>query len=203
MSAFLPFLIIAAAVALVVGPVMLMRPSKQQQRQSRLRSKAMAIGMRVQMMPLPAVGGASKAKASQGTYAAYCLPWGGEQKDLAPWLLVRGPYAHELNFSGVWQWPERLQAGDSWHPLLLPLLEKLPVNVMAVGNGPQGLSFYWDERGGEEDVEQLGDFAAGAAATATVALGCWLIDSQVSCRALGPARCLRLLCRYQAVFLGD
>lgn len=154
MSEIIPFLIIGAAVAMIVGPIMLMRPSQRQQREIKLRNRAIELGLRVHMMPLPESGleaGGSRSRQC----AAYCLPWTAEDADINPWLLFKGQYEHEVHFSGSWHWVGKLEADVIWHALLKPFVAELPDTVLAVGNGPQGLSLYWSENGPAEEVERL------------------------------------------------
>ena len=148
----LPLLIIAATVALVVGPIMLMRPTAGQQKLARLRSRALELDLRVHMMPLP------ESVEGRRQCAAYCLPWSTDDGDAAPWLLVRGQYDHDIHFSGHWQWSDDQTAPQRWHGLLMPRLAELPESVVAVGNGPQGLCVYWRERGPERQLERLAEW---------------------------------------------
>ncbi len=133
---------------------MLMRPNKQQQRESRLRQHALTQGLRVHMLPLPA-SAAEISKQRSSSCATYCLPWTEQNRDVEPWLLLRGSYAHEINFSGCWQWVGKMQADPVWFSLLKSLIEELPNSVLAVGNGPQGLCVYWSEKGQEADVDRF------------------------------------------------
>ncbi len=158
MNSWLPVVIVLMAVAMVVGPVMLMQPSARQRREASLRSRAESLGLRVHLLPLPG------SKTPGQLSPAYCLPWRRDNADLSAWLLVRGNYEHALNFSGVWQWQQGMEAGSAWHEPVLKLLPQLPACVQAVGNGPQGLCLYWDELGGSGRVDELGDWLSRLAA---------------------------------------
>lgn len=156
MSDIFPYLIIAVAIALVVGPVMLMRPSQRQQRQLKLRNCATQQGLRVHMMPLPTLGAGSQEGPSRPC-AAYCLAWPPQHADTSGWLLLKGKLEHEIHFHGVWVWATNQAADDYWHALLRTVLQSLPDGVLALGNGPQGLSIYWNEVGDEAAVKALAD----------------------------------------------
>jgi len=156
MSDIFPFLIIAVAIALVLGPVMLMRPSQRQQRQLKLRNCATRMGLRVHMMPLPSLGAGSQQGPSSPC-ATYCLAWPPEQADTSGWLLLKGKMEHEIHFHGVWVWATNQAAEEHWHPLLRAVLNAIPNGVLGLGNGPQGLSVYWNEVGDENDVKVLAD----------------------------------------------
>ena len=143
----LALVIILFAVAMVVGPVMLMQPTASQRRTAAIREEALKLGLRVNLLPLPMRGGNEQ-------WPAYTLSWQRDNCDIREWLLVRDSYSHEINFSGAWQW-FREPAGPQWHEALKTLLVSLPESVAGVGNGPQGLSVYWNEKGGEEVLEGL------------------------------------------------
>ena len=62
-------------------------------------------------------------------------------------MLVRGGFEHELHFEGFWQWGTGEPAAKYWHPAIKQALEQLPDSVLALSNGPQGLSILWSEKG--------------------------------------------------------
>ncbi len=144
MTAWLPLLIVCGAIALVLGPVLLLQPSQRQRRVIALRNHALTLGLRVHFMPL---------NGEQVT--AYCLPWLSDKDDRSLWLLIRKNYAHELHFQQCWHWSGDATASESWCLRLKDVLAQLPEGVDAVGNGPQGLAFYWREKGDIARLEQL------------------------------------------------
>ncbi len=148
----LPFIIVLLAVAMAVGPLLLMRPTKKQQREMHLRQKAIKNGFRVQLRAAPK--GAVKTDSGD-MLAVYSLPWGRKNADVSPWLLVKRPYCHELHFCGVWEWEGRSAAASKWLAPLQRTLAQLPDDVVAVGNGPQGVYVYWREADSESTLEQL------------------------------------------------
>ena len=99
-----PIIIIALAVAMVVGPVMLMRPSRLQQRQSRLRQYALEQGLRVQLQPLPDGAASPDERQMLPVYLLPPAPAAGGSRRLPPWLLIRHAISHDIHFSGHWDW---------------------------------------------------------------------------------------------------
>ena len=155
---WIPLTIIALALAMVIGPIMLMRPTKRQQRLVKLREEAAKNGLQVRMLPVPRPGessGRSVPSEAQELVAVYSLPWSKKDVDTAPWLLARGKFAHELHFSGQWQWVDKAVAAEVWHQPLHRALAGLPSGVLAIGNGPQGLHVYWREDEQEATVVAL------------------------------------------------
>lgn len=145
-----PILLCLAAVALFMGPVLLMQPTPAQRREARLRKRALDLGLRVHLQPVPKESG-SKPRAKM--IAAYCLPWESNKDANNVWLLVKTGYSHGLHFSGPWDWEKEAEGGN-----LLALqqsLDTLPERVTAIASGPQGLCCYWDELGGEQVLDEI------------------------------------------------
>lgn len=148
MDSWVPLVFIVLAVAMAVGPVLMLKPSKYQQRLADLRSKALSMGLRVHMLPLEGV---------QEPVPAYCKPREDKDADRSPWVLLRTGYSHEVNFHNEWAWQKDLRAEECWHERILLLLDSAPAQLLAIGNGPQGLCCYWDERGGEAVLTKIND----------------------------------------------
>ena len=146
MESWAPVMFIVLAVAMAVGPVLMLKPSKRQQGLARLRARALEMGLQVHLLPL------SKGRSSVSTY---CRPWQEKGADKAAWTLERMTYEHDLHFFGEWSWQAGLAAEPHWHGPLKALLPQIPQQLLAIGNGPQGLCCYWDERGGEMVLEEI------------------------------------------------
>jgi len=155
MSSWYPVIFIVLAVAMAVGPVLMIRPSKRQQRLAGLRAKALTLDLRVHLLPL----------AASSSVPAYCLPWPDSKKNQPNaqcrqvWVLKKMAFAHELHFQQRWDWLGDLSADRFYHAVIRRYLQALPAqlveHIQALGNGPQGLCCYWDEIGGEEALELL------------------------------------------------
>ncbi len=160
---WLPIIICLAAVALLLGPILLMQPSASQRRQAKLRQLAQSRGLRVHLQRPPE--GANVDDPNM--MPMYCLPW-NEQKDVRNvWSLVKKPYTHELHASGYWDWakaPEHYSEQQYWSSFW-PLLDQLPQRVVALSSGPQGLCCYWSELGGEGLVDDIAQWLEQASAT--------------------------------------
>lgn len=149
-------LLILGAVAMAVGPVMLMQPNSAQRYQEHLRAKALQLGLRVKVQTLPAQ--ATDAEA-QRAMPVYYLPLKPDQMP-GDWLLVRAPYAHEAHLRDYWVWQGKGRSTAvelSWLEQILP---QLPVSVCALGASPMGVGCYWTEQGGQATLLVLRDLLA-------------------------------------------
>lgn len=154
---WIPILLCLAAVALFFGPVLLMQPTPAQRREARLRKKALDLGMRVHLQPVPKDSGETRAKM----IAAYCLPWENNKDASNVWLLVKTGYSHGLHFSGHWDWEKKAEGGNL--SALQQALETVPERVTAIASGPQGLCCYWNELGGEQVLEEIANWLKSTA----------------------------------------
>jgi len=136
----LPLVFVLLAIALIVGPIMMMQPNSRQRKEIALRDRALKLGMRVHILPL-------KVGKETRHIPAYCLPWKTDRADHKHWLLQRRSFEHDLHFSQRWDWVDGAEAGKNWHEGLQNLLPKMPDSVLAVSNGPQGVCIYWTEKG--------------------------------------------------------
>jgi len=143
-------LFVALAVALVICPIMLMQPNARQRREIAYRDKAISLGLKVHLLPLPEGQGSRQVPA-------YCLPWHSDKADARPWLLVKGTFDHELHFCSHWDWFGGQVAAPEWHPTLERALNNIPDSILAIANGPQGLCVFWSEKG---DISLLDEFVA-------------------------------------------
>ncbi|NIB41292.1 hypothetical protein HBA55_16945 [Pseudomaricurvus alkylphenolicus] len=148
---WLTILIVGCAVALLLGPIMLMQPTAGQRRQAALRQCAADNGLRVHLQPPPeGADGTEKLNSS----AMYCLPWKRAKDARNVWVLVRRAYEHELHAFGRWDWQGE-GAGSVSMAMMADRLKRLPAPVFAVASGPQGLCCYWSELGDEAVVREL------------------------------------------------
>ncbi|WP_299944082.1 hypothetical protein [uncultured Microbulbifer sp.] len=148
MSEWVPVIIIALVIGLVLGPVMWLKPNRRDRQLADMRSRAARAGITVQIQALP-------APAGRGTAAVYSHPWRDRKGLQVGWSLQRQRVAHELNFAGCWDWGSARAAPQSaWHHLH-QLLEKVPVDTDAVVATDVGLGIQWRETGGGQAFAKL------------------------------------------------
>ncbi len=154
---WLPIVICLAAVALLLGPIMLMQPSAGQRREARLRQRALDLGLRVHLQ-VPPIG--TDVARHIKSLPMYCLPWTDQRDTRFVWSLVRKKYEHELHCQGRWDWETKSESSQS--EKILTILEGAPDKIMAVVGGPQGLCGFWNELGSETDVDEIAQWLKDA-----------------------------------------
>ena len=88
MSWFVVFLMLLAF-AMMVGPILLVQPSRRDRKVAGMRAKASQLGLRVSLQ-----------KLGEDNLAVYELPWSRtDQRPLmgVEWMLERKPYAHDIH----------------------------------------------------------------------------------------------------------
>jgi len=139
--------ILVVVVALIVGPVMMLKPNPAQQKKEQLRLRAHHSGLRFAMRALPKLKTDMDAPTPM---PVYYLPPKVLPEDLRDWMLLRTAYAHEGNFYQEWDWHGSDRPDPSTQQSLKDFLPQLPAGVKAIAAGHQGVSVYWDEKNGEE-----------------------------------------------------
>ncbi|MFC6635552.1 hypothetical protein [Microbulbifer taiwanensis] len=148
MSGWLPLIIILFAVALVLGPVMWLKPSERDRRLADLRGRAARSGMTVQMQALPAALG-------EGTAAVYYSRWQDSRRLQLGWILERQRVEHDMHFEGRWDWRNgRAAPQAAWEPLR-QMLDQLPEGACALVASQNGLGIQWRETGGDSAFRSL------------------------------------------------
>ncbi len=138
-------------VALVVGPVMMMRPNPAQKHKENMRSLARARGVHFSIRNIPQQADEQEKPAAVPVY--FFPP---EKSQLSPsWMLVRTNYEHEINLLGWWAWRGDARATAAELAVLKAELKVLPESVRAVSSGNGGICVYWEEKGGEPVLQQI------------------------------------------------
>ena len=140
--------VMVLVVMMVVGPVMMIRPTPRQRRLTQLRGTALPAGMSVRMARL------KEGVGSHDSYsiAVYSLPVPEELKKTIKdtprfnWRLLRRNMSHELHLAHYWDWEDRAKAPLEISNSLLDWLTTLPKSVRAVEMTGYGPSLYWTEQ---------------------------------------------------------
>lgn len=141
--------VILLALAMVVGPVMMIRPSPGMARVGRLRTLASQRGL---VVALPK----RKEGEKRVVGAKYILPNTSPQDATAhipTWSLRCQQQAHELHFDELWDWESEGRIVALGEPLLHQLLREAPEGVTGLSSDPGGTGVLWDEscRGDSEE----------------------------------------------------
>lgn len=128
----LTLFIIAGVVAMVIGPILMLRPSSRDNRLAKLRQKAAQSGLKLTMF-----------NQHERSVAIYIKTW-PEQLDITPWSLLKGSLDHALHFDGTWDWEDQ-QAPKHWHGVIRDLLSAIDDEVIGISADSQGLGLHWKE----------------------------------------------------------
>ncbi|GLS27275.1 hypothetical protein [Marinibactrum halimedae] len=141
-----PVVMVVMAIALAVGPVMMMRPSPRQARLAKLRTEAAQLGLTVHLPKWPkAHTQLAPVKAPDGAIR-YLLPWQSPSTEIKPALLIRSSYTHELHVNGIWQWVQQPEQPDQSSLLETWVKEAaIPASVCAIGLSRAGVYVDWTE----------------------------------------------------------
>lgn len=141
------YVIIFLTLALVIGPVLWMKPTQSQARQAKIRQLAKQSGLDVRITELPQAHRALVRRDASSQGVVYRLP-------------VRDPRAvvevqHRMvRDTDTWE-----ASGDSLPRLLDEALAQVcieaPADVVAIEIGPQGPGVFWREKGDVETVAQI------------------------------------------------
>lgn len=142
------FVALILVIAIILGPISMLRPSPGQKRKEALRLYASKEGVRFSMRRLPALKTDINQAASIPVY--YLPP--PKIQDIPEWILMRTHYQHEGNFYLEWDWQSDVRPNEAATNLLKTYLPQLPESVRAISHGSLGLCVFWQEK---EDLEML------------------------------------------------
>lgn len=143
--------ILIIAVALIMGPIMMMRPNPAQKNKENMRSLARTKGVHYSMRNLPRQ---PDEQTPPPAVPVYFFP-PTKTQNTTGWMLVRTHYQHEINFLGWWAWQGEQRATDAEIEVLKAQLPALPESVRAVSAGGEGVYVYWQEKGGDAALQQV------------------------------------------------
>ena len=142
-------ILIIFVVAMVVGPVAMMQPTRGQRRREKMRGYAREAGLSVRLLPPPPLATDTDAPAAMPVYSLVA-----EVRQASSWTLMRTRYAREGHLGGWWQFvgakpPEATQRH------IEGALDMLPEGVIGLRVGGRQLDIFWRESGDEQDIDQL------------------------------------------------
>ncbi len=134
--------IVILVIAMMLGPIMIMQPSKSQRRLAKLRGHAQKLGLSV---------GASTLKTDSGRECWFYWLNLPKACQLSTVSLERENYAHGLHLADFWSTkkpvsdPQRIET----------FLRALPDTVCGVDVTDHTLGIHWSEKGGIEALDTL------------------------------------------------
>lgn len=140
-------IIIGLAVAMALGPLMLMQPSKHQKQLAKLRSQALKLGLKVQLQ-----------SHQDGMIAVYEKPWPTDSLKKwsgDDWVLDVKSYCHEIHFWHNWDWQTENTAPLECYEMIRQEVKKLPKSVVVLRATKLGIACHWKEAGGEAALNDI------------------------------------------------
>ncbi|MFT5085063.1 MAG: hypothetical protein ACI9Y1_003120 [Lentisphaeria bacterium] len=137
---WIPWIFTALVVALMVGPIMMIRLSPSQQKQAKLRTMAAMMGLIVR------VKSKGETPKLQGG-VIYTLPLQQSASKRRPlWWMEKGSYSHGIHFHNAWDWVGQNRAEPLDWPAIRQVIDSLPEGVSGLGLDGAGIFFQWDEK---------------------------------------------------------
>jgi len=147
------YLLIFLVVALVIGPVIWIRPSPREKQQQRLRNFAKQLGLQVHMRPIPHPRDDAERKFD-ANIMAYIRPWTElERKKTLPRNFIMGKSPGEEAWA-LYRTKNMLHEND---------IQGLPVSSQILEVNAEGVILYWRESGNEDRVQALANALEGVA----------------------------------------
>jgi hypothetical protein len=144
------YVIAIVVLALILGPVLWMKPSATQALQTRLRLRARALGLDVRLCNLPQSRRARVRLEPPRQGVVYRLPVFDPRSVLAlEYRIVREDSA------APWEPEQTIALPPTVQASLDRVAAAMPAAVAAIELAPQGPAVYWQERGDEQTVTAL------------------------------------------------
>lgn len=141
------YLVIFLAVALVIGPVLWMKPTRSQARQAQIRQLATQGGLDVRITELPQTHRAQVRRDAALQGVVYRLPVRDPRT-------VVGLQHRVVRDAEMWE-AEGDQLPRPLGEVLANICVDVPADVVAIEIGPQGPGVFWRERGDAAAVAQI------------------------------------------------
>ncbi len=118
--------LILLAIIMLVGPIMMFRPSVRDRRLAALRQEAVSIGLQVRLASY-------RLQGKQRDVAIYSLPVVDLPSASAGWQLLRQAYTHDIHFYRQWQLQGELSPmTQATQASLKSFLDTLPASIVGV-----------------------------------------------------------------------
>ncbi len=142
--------IIVVTIAMVVGPVAMLQPSKRDRRLTELRQVAAQKGIRVRLASLQLASG-------KQDLAVYSLSLPTSDTPYDEWLLIHQSFTHEMHFSGQWDWDSsKPPAPSRMHEGLQQYIQQADSHIVGIEVTQHSVGVYWSEKGVSVDhIESL------------------------------------------------
>lgn len=166
------YVFIGIVILLIIAPIIAVLPSKRQKEQMRLRQRAMGAGVSIEFVriddpdPDPdkytSNTGKPLERVMQVVAYRYLRPTPDDWRKVPriDWRAVRRAGSASPDLPSGWTWENELPASMSneLKSFIANGLHKLPNDVVRVEEVRNVISVYWNEDGGEDEVEEIIQF---------------------------------------------
>jgi len=140
MDNYWPIIFIIGAIALAVGPVMMMQPSQRIRRLSALRQAAAQLSIRVRLSTITLPLGKKEV-------AVYSISLPTSDAVRPSWILIKQDYTHGANFHNDWDWENQKQIASSFqYGILRDILDLLDDSIVGLEMTQNAVGVYWQEK---------------------------------------------------------
>ncbi|OUR87929.1 hypothetical protein A9Q81_24790 [Gammaproteobacteria bacterium 42_54_T18] len=158
-KASMVYLIIILAMAMVVGPILWVRPSPKERRIAQFRSLAMEAGIKVE--PISLISNEYYQRVSERNLHVADYQWVRYRrisKEGEAGSAIRGQWTQRKDRQGQLLWepdPVTLKEPESIKAYIDQWRKDQDVRFLALEFGPRTVSVVWSEKGSVEDVKKL------------------------------------------------
>ena len=147
------WLVIVLVLLAAFGPIFWMLPSRTDRRLAKMRARARALGVHVEITQLPDVDADPSARVTAGgkrlqpmvACAAYRLPLRSEARAAPQWKLLRNRTVTDGPIDG-WQWDSGRVADAAYWQEVVAVVRQLPADALACAADARETSCWWRER---------------------------------------------------------
>lgn len=148
-------LVLILVVAVILAPIIALKPRGRQSRIEKLRLLAREKGALYSLRRLPPL----KTDLEQSAAVpVYTMAPSEKMMGMEEWILRRTEYSHDVNFFKEWDWANEHRPPQSVQDFLLKRLINLPESVVGFSAGQNGVAIFWMEEGDEQTLQELIDF---------------------------------------------
>ena len=163
------WLVITLILLAAFGPVFWILPSKRDRRLAKMRSRARALGMQVEMTQLPDLAAEPSARVTAGgrhreplvACAVYRLALPRPVRTAPHWRILRNVANSSGPIAG-WQWDSPPVGADGYWQEVETVVGALPADALGCAAETTEVACWWRERGVAEGSESSVDILHGA-----------------------------------------
>jgi hypothetical protein len=148
-------LVLILVVAVIVAPIIALKPRGKQSRIEKMRLLARTKGALYSLRRLPPLKTDMEESA---VLPVYTIAPSEKMMVMDEWILRRTEYSHDVNFFKEWDWANEHRPPQAVQDFLLKGLVNLPASVVGFSAGHTGVAVFWTEEGDEQTLLELIDF---------------------------------------------